>query len=194
MTKGPLFIVSGASGSGKTTAIERLLAEMPPDRVRLSVSATTRPPRAGEIDGKHYHFWTRERFLEGIRRQEFLEHAQVHGQYYGTLRSEVEPYRNRGVGVILDIDVQGAAQIRQLCPESVTIFLRTSSPAVYEERLRKRGTETDEAIGRRLARAAQELAHAGEYDHQVVNDDLATAVAKLGDIVRRHLERGNYAG
>jgi guanylate kinase len=194
MTKGPLFIVSGASGSGKTTVIDRLLAEMPPGRVRLSVSATTRQPRAGEIDGKHYYFWSRERFEEGIDRQEFLEHAEVHGHYYGTLRGEVEPYCGRGMGVILDIDVQGAAQIRRLYPDAVTIFLRTSSTAAYEKRLRERGTETEGAIRRRLATAARELDHAGEYDHQVVNDDLDSAVAQLGDIVKRHLERGNHAG
>lgn len=194
MTKGPLFIVSGASGSGKTTVIDRLLAEMPSSQVRLSVSATTRPPRAGEINGKDYHFWTRERFLEAIEAGEFLEYAQVHGHYYGTLRSEVEPYRARGTGVILDIDVQGAAQIRRLCPDAVTIFLRTSSPAVYEERLRKRGTETEEAIRKRLAAAEQEVAHAGEYDYQVINDDLDTAVATLRALVVRFLERGNHAG
>jgi guanylate kinase len=194
MTKGSLFIVSGASGSGKTTVIDRLLAEMPPDQVRKSVSATTRPPRTGEIDGKHYHFWTRERFLSGIDAGEFLEFALVHGHYYGTLQSEVEPYSSRGVSVILDIDVQGAAQIRRLRPDAVTIFLRTSSPAVYEERLRQRGTETEEAIGRRLAAAERELAHAGEYAYQIVNDDLDLAVARLRTIVKRHLERENHAG
>src|SRR5207244_5942471 len=128
-------------------------------RLRVSVSATTRLPRSGEVDGKHYHFWKRQRFEEAQRAGEFLEWAEVHGSLYGTLRSEVDPYRAQGIGVILDIDVQGASQIRRLYPDSVSIFLRTSSLATYEARLRRRGTENEAAIRRRLAAAAQELAH-----------------------------------
>ena len=191
--RGPLIILSGPSGSGKSTLLERLLAkaDLP---LHVSVSATTRLPRRGEIDGKHYYFWTRERFEQAKRAGEFLECAEVHGRQYGTLRSEVDPYRVQGIGVILDIDVQGASQIRRLYPDHVSIFLRTGSLATYEARLRQRGTENEEAIRRRLAAAARELDHAGEYDYQVVNDDLSTAVAEVESIVRRQSERGNHAG
>jgi guanylate kinase len=190
---GPLIILSGPSGSGKSTVLGRLLAErdLP---LHVSVSATTRSPRSGEIDGKHYYFWTRERFEEGQRAGEFLEWAEVHGCLYGTLKGEVDPYRRQGTGVILDIDVQGAAAIRRLYPDNVSIFLRTRSLETYEARLRQRGTEKEEAIQRRLVTAGRELAHAGEYDFQVINDDLAGAVAEVDRIVRRQFERGKHAG
>lgn len=188
MTKGPLIILSGPSGSGKSTVLQRLLApgDLP---LHLSVSATTRRPRPGEVDGVHYHFWPRERFEAELRVGAFLEHAEVHGNYYGTLRREVEPVRERGQGVLLDIDVQGAAQVRQLCPDVFTVFLATPSPEVYEHRLRGRGTEGEESIRRRLETARRELERMGEYDAVVVNDDLGAAVARLRDLVLRRLER-----
>ena len=193
MTKGLLIILSGPSGSGKSTLLERLLAkaDLP---LHVSVSATTRLPRGGEIDGKHYYFWTPERFEEAKRAGEFLEAAQVHGCQYGTLRSEVDPYRRQGIGVILDIDVQGAAQIRRIYPDSISIFLRAGSLETYEARLRQRGTENEESIRRRLAAAAQELDHAGQYDYRVINEDLSTAVAEAERIVRRQFKRGDHAG
>jgi guanylate kinase len=180
--RGPLVILSGPSGAGKSTVVKRLLdgGEWP---LRLSVSATTRPPRGKERDGVEYHFWTRERFLAEVAAGAFLEWADVFGNCYGTLRSEVDPYRERGVGVILDIDVQGAVQVRQKCPDAVTVFLRTSSMDEYERRLRKRHTEDAPALQRRLAAARGELAHAGEYQHQVINDDLESAVADLRAII-----------
>jgi len=193
MDRGPLIIVSGPSGSGKSTVIRRLLAESKRP-LRLSVSATTRPPRPGEVDGVDYHFWCRERFAEAVRAGEFLEWAEVHGRCYGTLRQEVEPFRQRGVGVILDIDVQGAAEVRRRCPDNVSVFLRASSPAAYEERLRRRGTESEATIQQRLAAGAGELARAGEYDEQVSNDNLDEAVAAVGAIVARQWERGTHAG
>ncbi len=189
----PLIIVSGPSGSGKTTVISRLLRESPLP-LRLSVSATTRPRRRGEIDGVHYHFWTREHFEQGLRQGAFLEHAEVHGNYYGTLRAEVEPYRAQGVMVLLDIDVQGARQVRAQCTGVVSVFLQTSSLAAYEERLRRRGTEDEAALQRRLAAARRELAHAGEYDYVVTNDNLEEAVARLGAILRTSWERDEHAG
>ena len=189
---GPLIILSGPSGSGKTTVINRLLAEtkLP---LRLSVSATTRTRRENEQDGIDYHFWTCERFEQEIAAGAFLEHAIVFGNYYGTLRSEVEPYRQQGIGVILDIDVQGAEVLHKQCPDSVLVFLRTLSLEILEQRLRGRGTETDEAIERRLAGARRELARAGAYDYQVINDDLDTAFAQLRHIIFCQLKRGNHA-
>lgn len=188
-----MFILSGPSGSGKTTIVSHLLAsgDLP---LRLSVSATTRRPRPGEQDGVAYHFWTVDRFEQAIAARAFLEWARVHENYYGTLRDEVEPFRARGIGVILDIDVQGAAQVRSLCPDAVSIFLRTSSQEAYEERLRKRQTEDEAMIRRRLANALCELDRAGEYEFQVVNDDLDSAVAQLRQIVRNQSERGGHAG
>ncbi len=187
--QGPLIILSGPSGSGKSTVIRRLLEEksLP---LRLSISATTRPPRQGEIDGDHYHFWTREQFLAERAAGAFLEWAEVHGNLYGTLRKEVDEYRARGSGVLLDIDVQGAAQIRRLYPDSVSIFLRTSSPQEYERRLRLRHTEDEAAIGRRLATARQELQRIGEFDHVVVNDDLETAVARVRELITQAFRKG----
>ncbi len=191
--KAPLIILSGPSGCGKSTVIARLLAQ-PEFPLRLSVSATTRPPRPGERDGVAYHFWTRDRFDQEVRAGAFAEWAEVHGHCYGTLRREIDPYREQGMGVILDIDVQGAAQVRQQYPDQVSIFLRTSSWEAYEQRLRGRGTESEEAMQRRLANAQRELARAGEYDFQVLNDDLDTAVAEVRALVRRQFERGKHAG
>jgi guanylate kinase len=193
LSLGPLIVLSGPSGSGKSTVLKRLLAEAEPP-LHLSVSATTRPPRPGEVDGVHYHFWTRKRFEEEKQAGAFLEWAEVYGCYYGTLRCEVEPYRRRGEGVILDIDIQGAAAVRRLCPDAVLVFLRTSSFETYERRLRQRGTEDEATIQRRLAGARRELAHAGDYDHQVVNDDLEAAVSGLRAILSGLFSRRNHAG
>jgi guanylate kinase len=182
----PLFILSGPSGSGKSTVLDRVLTAGN-SRLRLAVSATTRQPRRQEQDGVNYHFWTRARFEAAVEAGALLEWAEVFGNFYGTLRSEVEPFRHQGVGVVLDIDVQGAAQVREKCPEVVTIFLCASSLEVYEQRLRARGTETEEAIQRRLQGARRELQHVSEYQNVVVNDDLEKAVTELQAIVRRHL-------
>ncbi len=193
MTKGPLIILSGPSGSGKSTVIRRLLAttDLP---LRLSVSATTRAPRAGEVDGVHYHFWTPERFEREVAAGAFLEWAEVHGRYYGTLLGEVEPYREQGQGVLLDIDVQGAAQVRKRYPgDHVSVFLRARSLDDYRQRLRQRGTEAEDAIARRLLAAERELACAGEYDYQVVNDVLEQAVAEVEAIIRRQFTGGRHA-
>jgi guanylate kinase len=189
----PLIIVSGPSGSGKSTVISRLLAEgdLP---LRLSVSATTRSPRPGEKDGVHYYFWTRERFEEAISEDAFLEWAQVHGSYYGTLRSEIDPHRRTGKLVILDIDVQGAAQVRRRCTDVVTVFLRSPSMDVDERRLRDRGTEDEAAIQERLATARRELESADEYDYQIVNDDLEQTVELFRAILKRCLKRDSNAG
>jgi len=190
MAKAPLIILAGPSGSGKSTIIARLLKDsgLP---LRLSVSATTRSKRPNEQNGVHYWFWTREQFQEQLRAGAFLEWAEVNGQLYGTLRSEVDEYRARGNGVLLDIDVQGAAQVRPRYPDCVSIFIRTSSWEAYEERLRKRGTETEEQIARRLATAKRELERIHEFDYVVVNDDLESAVAQVRDRIAQAFPKGN---
>lgn len=193
MKRGPLLILSGPSGSGKSTVIRRLLAagDLP---LHLSVSATTRRHRPGEKDGIDYFFWTKEQFEEAIQAKAFLEWAQVHGSaYYGTLRQEVEPFRNQGVGVILDIDVQGADQVRQACPDHVSVFLQAPSMDTYEKRLRNRGTEDEASLQRRLANAREELARAGEFQYQIMNDDLAAAVSQLHNILEESFKRGQNA-
>ena len=178
----PLIIVSGPSGSGKSTLIGQALAK----RVwplRLSVSATTRSIRPGERPGIDYFFLSNQQFEEELRAGAFLEYAKVHDHYYGTLQREVEPYLRAATGVILDIDVQGASQVRSKYPDNVSIFVRAGSIASYEQRLRARGTETEQAITRRVANARQELALAHEYDYQVVNDDLSLALAQIETII-----------
>jgi guanylate kinase len=190
MRPGPLIIVSGPSAVGKSTLVERLIAEKSWP-LRLSVSATTRPRRPHEIDGVQYHFWTRAQFESERDRGAFLEWAEVYGNYYGTPEREVTPYRNRGEGVLLDIDTQGCAQVKRQCPDAVAIFIRTSSPAEYERRLRARGTESEEQIGRRIRSAANELAQATNYDFQVVNDDLQAALAALRAIIKPLFDERN---
>jgi guanylate kinase len=185
---GPLIIMSGPSGSGKSTLIARVLEERTWP-LRLSVSATTRPPRAGERDGVHYHFWTPERFLQEREAGGFLESAENFGNYYGTLKQDVEPYRQQGLGVLLDVDVKGWRQVKQHCPDAVSIFVRPSTLEVLERRLRERKTETEESLQRRLEGARAELALAPHYDHQVINDDLDTALAQVRAVLGPLFER-----
>ena len=180
--------MSGPSGSGKSTIIDRVL-KTSGLQMRLSVSATTRPARSGEEDGVHYYFWTPERFEREVRDGAFLEWAEVYGQRYGTLKSEVEPFRQRGEGVILDIDVQGARAVHSQIPDAVRVFLRTSAFENYEQRLRQRASENEAKIQERLATAPKELACAGEYDFQVINDDLNVAVDNFQAILRQLFER-----
>ena len=186
MTLAPLIIISGPSGSGKSTLIRAAVAEKR-SPLRLAISATTRPPRPGEIDGVDYHFWPLETFRQCLAEGAFLEHAQVHGKhYYGTPRSEVDGYRERGVGVILDIDVQGAAQVRPLYPDHLSVFVALSDPATYGRRLRQRGSESEETIVRRMETAARELDRMSEYQYVILNDDLEQAVHRLLDLIERH--------
>jgi guanylate kinase len=176
--RGPLIIVSGPSGSGKSTLI-RLVLDKGGLPLRLSVSATTRPKRPGEIEGRDYFFWTEEEFEEAIAANAFLEYARVHDNYYGTPRSQVESHLEQGTGILLDIDYQGARQVKQCRPDVVSIFIRATSWEEYERRLRARGTETEASIQRRLATAREELCHVEEYDHVVINDDLEKAFAEF---------------
>lgn len=190
---GPLIILSGPAGSGKSTIIRRLLEEKTWP-LRLSVSVTTRPPRPGEVEGVHYYFRTKESFKAAVDAGDFLEWAEVFDNYYGTPKREVEGYRLQGMGVLLDIDVKGWEQVRRRCPDAVSIFLRTSSMETYEQRLRARQTETEATLQRRLEGAKLELARAPEYDHQVTNDDLDEALAAIRAIVSPLFERTNHAG
>lgn len=192
MPLAPLIIVSGPSGCGKSTIVRRLLQEKAWP-MRLSVSATTRRPRPNEVDGVHYFFRSVPDFRKAIDTGDFLEWAEVHGNYYGTPVAEVMRFREQGVGVILDIDVQGAAQVRKRCPEVTSIFIRTSDIDTLEKRLRQRHTESEDAIQQRLTNARLELARAIEYDHEVINDDLDTALASMRAILDPVFSRSMHA-
>lgn len=182
-----IVVISGPSGTGKTTIVRHLVSEAPVPLMKV-ITATTRAPRAGEISGIDYHFMSVADFLEQRAAGAFLETAEVFasGTWYGTPRSEVERISAAGAWVLLEIDVRGALEIKRQYPGAVMIFLRTSSLDEYEARLRGRGTETDEAIGDRLRRMEQELRSADLYDHQVINDNVQRAVAEIGDILQRH--------
>ena len=188
--KGVLFVISGPSGVGKGTINQKLFAEFDGE-VAFSVSATTRGPREGEIDGKHYFFISRQEFESRVANNEFLEHAQFAGNCYGTPRSYVLDLLAQGVSVILEIDLQGAIQVKERMPESVSIFILPPSFEELESRLRGRGTETPDKIEKRLAAAKHEIEMAHIYDYRIVNDDLEEAYAKLRDIFVSENEKAN---
>lgn len=174
-------ILSAPSGGGKTTIARELLARRPD--VGYSVSATTRDRREGEVDGRDYHFLTPADFRERVDRNEFAEWAEVHGNLYGTLRSEVDRLLSSGLHVVMDIDVQGAEQFHRSFPESVLVFLLPPSASVLVSRLTGRKTEAAAALRRRLESAIQELEAVPMYHYVVVNDDLETAIARVSAIV-----------
>jgi guanylate kinase len=176
--KGQLVVVSGPSGCGKTTLIHHARQDPALRGLELSVSATTRPQRAGEQDGRDYHFLTRERF-QAVRDVEFLEWAEYNGYYYGTPARPVLDSLAAGRSVLLEIEVQGALQIRATAPSALFVFVRTTTFRVLEERLRRRGTEDDATIHRRLKKAREELAEAHWYDVQLINDDLDRSVGEF---------------
>jgi len=182
--RGFLFIVSSPSGGGKTTLIRRLLARPPGEPLRFSVSHTTRPQRSGETDGREYHFISAAEFEKMARHGDFLEHNEVHGNFYGTAKSEVLPRLSAGEDVILDIDVQGARDIRAALPEAISIFIVPSSAAELERRLRARGLDGDDAIRKRLINAAKEVEEAEDFQYVIVNDDLERAGLELESVVR----------
>ncbi len=185
--QGALFIVSGPSGTGKTTLLSSLFARVP--GLEWSVSVTTRAARAGEVDGKDYHFVDRARF-EALRDAgALLEHAEVYGRGYGTPRAPVLAALEAGRSIVLDIDVQGAAQVRRSMPEAVSIFVIPPDVDAIRARLVARGTDTEEVIARRVAEANAQLSRCGDYDYLVLNDVLDTACAQLEGIVLAELSR-----
>ena len=188
--KGMLLVISGPSGTGKGTLIARLMKE--DKSLVFSVSATTRKPREGEIDGVHYHFVTNERYDELVAEGAFVEYASVHGNRYGTLRSEVYSRLEKGENVVLDIDVQGALNVIASEKEKVSIFILPPSMQVLRERLTGRGTETEEAVERRLHNAVWEISQKDKYEYKVINDDLETCLRTLQAIIEAEKHSSAY--
>ena len=174
--------MTGPSGVGKGTLIKKLLERVP--GLELSVSATTRPPRPGERDGVDYHFLSEQEFDRLLAQDQFMEYAGYSGHRYGTLVSEVEPRLERGAGVVLEIELQGARQIRARMPDAVLVFVAPPNPEALRERLEKRGTDSEEEIERRLRVASEELAAQSEFRHVILNDDLERASAELALLVQ----------
>ena len=179
---GNLFIVCAPSGAGKTSRVNALLEREP--AIELSVSHTTRPPREGEVNGRDYHFVSRERFLDMASRGDFLESAEVHGNLYGTSQAWIEARMREGRDIVLEIDWQGAQQVRSLLPAAVGVFILPPSLDALHRRLTARGKDSSEVIDRRLANAREEIGHVGEFDYVIINQTFDVAVVDLVSIVR----------
>ena len=187
---GKLIVISGPSGAGKSTVVRELLTACPLP-LALSISATTRPPRPGEMNDEHYHFLSHAEFEAKRARREFLECKEVFGRgdWYGTLQSPVAAGLAAGKWVILEIDVQGALAVREFHPEAITFFIHSGSLEELERRLRQRNTETEDSLTRRLEVARRELTYLGEYRYQVINRDINHAVQEICEILLRHGDR-----
>jgi len=184
MNKGKLYIISAPSGAGKTSLVKQLVANL--DQLTVSVSHTTRQMREGETHGKDYFFSTVEEFKQMIAEQAFLEHAQVFDNFYGTAQQSVEDYLDNGIDVILEIDWQGAQQVRKMLPDCISIFILPPSIEVLQQRLENRGQDSKEIIDRRMQDAVQEMSHCNEFNYLIVNDDFNLALAELNSIVISH--------
>ena len=181
MNKGRLFVISGPSGTGKGTICKELIKD---DKIRLSVSMTTRKPREGEVHGVSYYFATKEDFLQKIDAGGFLEYAEVFGNYYGTPKMEVLELLDKGMDVLLEIDVQGALQIKDVYPEAVLVFILPPSMEELRARLTGRATETQDVVERRLGEAAKEISYVKQYDYAVINDDLDEAIDNVKMVIK----------
>ncbi len=181
-TAGSLFVVAAPSGAGKSTLVNALLAQEP--AIKLSISYTTRPPRPGEQDGREYHFTTVDDFLARKAQGEFLESAEVHGNYYGTSRITIEDQMRSGTDVLLEIDWQGAQQVRRQFLTAVGIFILPPSIPALEDRLKKRGQDEPNVITKRILAAGGEMAHSPEFEYVIINQDFATALSELNAIVK----------
>ena len=179
---GHLYIVTAPSGAGKTTLVRLLLGS--DSGIRVSISLTTRAPRAGEKDGREYHFVDVQDFLGRVGRGEFLEWAEVHGNYYGTSKHWIEAEMTAGRDIVLEIDWQGAQQVRQTFPEAISVFILPPSLEALSERLSGRGTDSAETIARRIAAAREEMRHVEEFDYVIINDDLQQAHDNLLSVIR----------
>lgn len=194
--RGTLYIVAAPSGAGKSSIVNAVLARDP--NIRLSVSFTSRPPRPGERHAEHYHFVSAAEFEAMVAAGEFFEYARVHGDWKGTARQSVEPQLAAGHDVLLEIDWQGARQVRAKVPDAVSVFILPPSRAALEERMRKRGQDSEAVIRRRLAAAREEMSHYGEFDYVIVNEVFETAVAEMGSIftasrLRRDAQAARHA-
>lgn len=179
---GTLYIVSAPSGAGKTSLVKAMIGQI--KTLRVSVSHTTRAMRPGEVDGVNYHFTSREDFLEQVGQGDFLEHAEVFGNLYGTSQSTVERTLAAGYDLILEIDWQGAQQVRRALPQARSIFILPPTRNALQERLSNRGQDADETIAGRMAEAVAEMSHYVEYDYLVINDDFHTALDDMKSILR----------
>ncbi len=185
---GSLFIISAPSGAGKTSLVHALLATNP--QIVLSVSYTTRKPRKGEIDGVAYHFVSHETFIDMTGRGEFLESAEVYGNFYGTSQSWISQENAKDRDILLEIDWQGAAQVRRLFPECISIFILPPSVTALEQRLKGRGTDAVEVIAKRMAAVREDVAHVAEFDYVIINDDLNEALREFNAVVLAARLRG----
>jgi guanylate kinase len=182
VTNGTLYIISAASGAGKTTLVNAVLEQV--DDLEVSVSHTTRAPREGEVEGVNYHFVDKDRFEEMVEASEFIEYATVFGNMYGTSRQHIQEQLLKGKDVILEIDWQGARQIRQLMPDCKSVFIVPPSTQALRQRLTSRGTDDEDIIARRMQEAISEMSHYVEFDYLVINDDFDEARENLAAIIR----------